>query len=229
MNQRTLLPLGSVAAVNVGAVRTLEWRGTTVTTGIWKTPVAGPVDVRGVNVVGDDQADRAVHGGPDKAVYAYAAEDEAWWAAELGRDIGPGTFGENLTTSGIDVTNAVIGERWVVGDLELEVTQPRIPCFKLGIRMADPRFPVRFAAAARPGAYLRIVRPGRISAGDPIRVLDRPAHGVTVGLVERAYHADDTLIARLVDVPGMPESWTRWARHQLDVRAEVARSQKRAG
>jgi MOSC domain-containing protein YiiM len=229
MNQRTLLPLGSVAAVNVGGVRTLEWRGTTVTTGIWKTPVAGPVDVRGVNVVGDDQADRAVHGGPDKAVYAYAAEDEAWWAAELGREVGPGTFGENLTTRGVDVTNAVIGERWVVGDLELEVTQPRIPCFKLGIRMADPRFPARFAAAARPGAYLRIVRPGRISAGDPIRVLDRPAHGVTVGLVERAYHADDTLIARLVDVPGMPESWTRWARHQLDVRAEVARSQKRAG
>src|SRR5215207_6785985 len=93
MKERNLLPLGRVAAVNVGAVRTAEWRGTTVTTGIWKAPVTGPVDVRGVNVAGDDQADRAVHGGPDKAVYAYAGEDEAWWAAELGRPVGPGTFG----------------------------------------------------------------------------------------------------------------------------------------
>lgn len=178
---------GSVSAINVGPVRTVAWRGGTVRTGIWKAPVDGPVDVRGINLAGDDQGDRAVHGGPDKAVYAYAREDEAWWAAQIGRAIDPGTFGENLTTLGVDVTNAVIGERWVIGRVVLEVSQPRIPCFKLGIRMGDPRFPARFAAAARPGAYLRIVRPGTISAGDAIRVIDRPGHGITVGLVERAY------------------------------------------
>jgi MOSC domain-containing protein YiiM len=215
---------GSVSAINVGPVRTIVWRGRAITTGIWKTPVEGPIDVRGINVAGDDQGDREVHGGPDKAVYAYAREDLSWWAAQIGRPLDAGTFGENLTTSGIDVTNAVIGERWAIGALELEVSQPRIPCFKLGIRMDDPYFPARFAAAARPGAYLRIIRPGRISAGDAIRVVDRPGHGVTVGLVERAYHVDDALIPRLFDAPELTESWTRWARHHLDVQAAVAGS-----
>lgn len=213
---------GSLSAINVGPVRTVVWRGRTITTGIWKTPVDGPVDVRGINVAGDDQGDREVHGGPDKAVYAYAREDQAWWAAHIGRAIDPGTFGENLTTLGMDVTNAVIGERWVIGGVVLEVSQPRIPCYKLGIRMDDPQFPARFAAAGRPGAYLRIVRPGRISAGDAIRVIDRPAHGVTVGLVERAYHVDDALIPRLFEAPELTESWTHWARHHLDVQAAVA-------
>jgi MOSC domain-containing protein YiiM len=219
---------GSVSAINVGSVRTVAWRGGTVRTGIWKAPVDGPVDVRGVNLAGDDQGDREVHGGPDKAVYAYAREDQAWWAAQIGRAIDPGTFGENLTTHGVDVTNAVIGERWVIGRVVLEVSQPRIPCFKLGIRMGDPRFPARFAAAARPGAYLRILRPGAISAGDAIRVIDRPAHGVTVGLVERAYHADEALIPLLFEAPELTESWARWARHHLDVQAAVAAAREPA-
>ena len=175
-----------VASVNVGAVRTVEWRGQRITTGIWKEPVGGPVLVRGVNLAGDDQADRSVHGGPDKAAYAYAQEDTAWWAGQLGRALGPGAFGENLTTSGLDLTNAVVGERWAVGSAVLEVSQPRVPCYKLGIRMGDERFPRRFAAAGRPGAYLRVVREGEVAAGDEIRVLSRPPHGVTVGLVERA-------------------------------------------
>ena len=116
-----------VASVNVGAVRTVAWRGGEVTTGIWKEPVVGPVAVRGVNLAGDDQADRSVHGGPDKAAYAYAQEDTAWWAGQLGRALGPGAFGENLTTSGLDLTNAVVGERWAVGSAVLEVSQPRVP------------------------------------------------------------------------------------------------------
>jgi MOSC domain-containing protein YiiM len=123
-------------SVNVGRPRTVEWRGHEVTTAIWKEPVSGPVALAGVNLDGDDQADRRVHGGPDKAVYAYAAEDYAWWSEHL-RPIAPASFGENLTTEGIDLTACHIGDRWRVGSAVLEVAQPRQPCFKLGIRMAD--------------------------------------------------------------------------------------------
>jgi MOSC domain-containing protein YiiM len=207
-----------VVSVNVGGARTVMLGGRPVRTAIWKSPVEGRVRVAGVNLDGDDQADRTVHGGPEKAVYAYASEDLAWWTAELGRPVGPGTFGENLTTAGLDLAAAVVGQRLAVGSAILEVTQPRIPCYKLGIRMGDPRFPRRFAHAARPGAYFRIVMPGDIAAGDAIRVLSTPEHGVTVGLIERAYHADRTLIPRLLEAPEMPESWVAWALHMLEAR-----------
>jgi MOSC domain-containing protein YiiM len=219
---------GAVASVNVGAVRTVMMAGRPVRTAIWKSPVEGRVAVRGVNVDGDDQADRTVHGGPDKAVYAYASEDLEWWAERVGRSLEPGTFGENLTTGGIDVTGAVIGERWAVGSALLEVSQPRIPCFKLGIRMGDPRFTRWFAESARPGAYLRILAPGDIAAGDPIRVLTRPDHGVTIGLVERAYHADRSLLPRFFDAPELPVSWVDWAEHMLEARAAAAARGARA-
>lgn len=208
-----------VISVNVGPVRTVTMRGRPVRTAIHKSPVHHRVRVGGVNVEGDDQADRTVHGGPDKAVYAYAAEDLAWWAGELGRAVEPGTFGENLTTEGLDLARAVIGERWAVGTTVLEVAQPRVPCFKLGIAMGDPRFPARFAAAARPGAYLRIVVPGEIGTGDPIRTVLRPRHGVTIGHVERAYHADRGLLPRLLAAPELPESWVAWAGRMIDARA----------
>jgi MOSC domain-containing protein YiiM len=200
--------------VNVGVAQTVEFRGEPVETAIWKTPVAGPIRIHGVNLEGDEQADRSVHGGPDKAVYAYASEDLAWWEAELERPVESGIFGENLTTTGLDVTDAVIGEHWAVGSAVLEVAQPRVPCFKLGIRMDDRQFPGRFAAANRPGAYLRIVSPGIVSPGDAIRVLERPDHGVTVGLVARAYHADRSLVHRLFDAPELPEAWLHWARRR---------------
>ncbi len=193
-------------SVNVGAVRTVEWHGRAVTTGIWKEPVAGRVAVRGVNLVGDDQADRRVHGGPDKAVYAYAVEDYAWWSRELGRDrgqeLGPGTFGENLTVEGIDLGALVIGSRWLVGTTELEVAQPRQPCFKLGIRMGDAEFVDRFDEAARFGAYLRIVREGDVGAGDEITVVPRVddgAEGITLvelGMVTR--DADVVFLERII-------------------------------
>ena len=209
----------TVVSVNVGRPRTVPFRGSQVTTGIWKVPVSGPIRARGVNLAGDDQADRSVHGGPDKAVYAYAQEDLSWWTVELGRVVAAGTFGENLTTAGIDVTNAVVGERWAVGSAVLEVSQPRVPCYKLGIRMGDQRFPPRFAAAGRPGAYLRIVTEGDIAAGDEVRVLSRPDHGVTVGLIERAYHADRSLVPRLLEAPEIAEGWSDWADHVLGYRA----------
>ena len=200
-----------VISVNVGAVRSVEHRGRTVTTGIFKEPVAGRVTARGVNVDGDDQADRVNHGGPDQALYAYAGEDIEWWSEQLGRPLESGTFGENLTTRGLDVTDAVVGERWRIGNAVFEVSAPRIPCFKLGIRMGDGRFPQRFARAGRPGAYLRIIQPGDIGAGDEIRVEDEPTHDVTVGLVARAYHDDHSLAEQLLAAPELGAGWRQWA------------------
>jgi MOSC domain-containing protein YiiM len=168
--------MAHVASVNVGGQQDVEWFGRTVRTAIWKSPVDGRVAVRGVNLDGDDQANRRVHGGPDKAVYAYATEDYDWWAAQ-GEDVGPGTFGENLTTTGIDLGGALIGERWRVGSTVLEVAQPREPCFKLGIRMGRASFKEDFAAAGRPGAYLRIVEEGDVGAGDEIDVVHLPPDG----------------------------------------------------
>jgi MOSC domain-containing protein YiiM len=206
-----------IGSINVGRIRTVELNGRPVQTAIWKSPVPGRVRLQGVNLEGDDQADRSVHGGPDKAVYAYAAEDLAWWTHQLGRDVPPGSFGENLTTHGIELSRAEIGERWAVGSAVLEVSQPRTPCYKLGIRMGDRHFPARFARAGRPGAYLRIIEPGEIEAGDEIRVVGRPGHGVTIGVVERAYHADRTLVPRLLGVPQLPEFWVGWAQHVIAV------------
>jgi len=143
-----------VASVNVGRPRPVDTGRRVVETAIWKRPVAGRVAVRGVNVDGDDQADRTVHGGPDKAVYAYALEEIRQWEDELGRPLGAAAFGENLTTEGIDVSGALVGERWRIGTTLLEVVQPRLPCFKLGLRMGDPTFLKRFAESSRPGAYM---------------------------------------------------------------------------
>jgi MOSC domain-containing protein YiiM len=211
--------VGEVVSVNVGQPRSVEWHGRTVTTAIFKEPVAGRLRVEGVNVVGDDQADRRVHGGPTKSIYTYASEDYDWWSAALGSTIGPATFGENLTLRRVDLAGATIGERWRVGTTVVRVTEPRIPCFKLGIRMGDAAFVDRFAAAARPGAYLAIEAPGDIGAGDAIELVERPDHGITIRTVERAYHGDSTHIASLVDLPELSEGWRTWARHAL-ARAE---------
>jgi MOSC domain-containing protein YiiM len=181
---------------------------------IGKRPVDGRVGVAGVNVDGDDQADRRVHGGPDKAVYAYAAEDAAWWAGELGRAVEPGAFGENLTTEGVDVSGAVIGERWRIGSVELEVAQPRFPCAKLGLAFADPLMVRRFAEARRPGAYLRIVSEGQLGAGDPVELGPRPAHGVTVRMVSEAVLLDETLLAGAAAAPELPPSLADWMRER---------------
>jgi MOSC domain-containing protein YiiM len=200
-----------VESVNVGRPRAVPWRGQTVVTAIWKAPVAGRVPVHGVNVDGDEQGNPEVHGGVDKALYAYAGEDADWWAEQLGREVGPGGFGENLTTRGLDVSGAVVGERWQAGGVLLEVSSPRIPCFKLGIRMGSQRFPRRFAAAGRPGAYLRILAEGAVAAGDPIEVVHRPSHGLTVGEVARIYHDDRARAPRLLAAPELAGDWKEWA------------------
>jgi MOSC domain-containing protein YiiM len=206
---------GHVVSVNVGRPRTIPWHDGVVTSGIWKSPVTGRVEVRGVNLSGDDQADRKAHGGPDKAVYAYATRDYAFWQAELGRELEPGTFGENLTIDELDVSGALIGERWQIGSAVFEVSQPRVPCYKLGIRMDDPEFPRHFAAAERPGAYLRIISEGAVAAADSVQVIHRPTHGLTAALVARAYHSDRSLVPRLLQVPELSLSWHHWAEKLL--------------
>ena len=202
---------GVVVSVNVGTPREVGYRGNAVRTAIWKDPVAGPVKFGGHKVEGDEQGNPEVHGGPDKAVYAYAAEDYEWWSSELGRELGPATFGENLTLRGVDVSHALVGERWRVGGTLLEVAQPRIPCFKLGIRMGSQRFPSRFAAAGRPGAYLRVVAEGEIGTGDPAEVVHRPGHGLSVAEVSRIYHDDHAQAGRLLQVPELAGTWRPWA------------------
>ena len=200
-----------VVSVNVGAAREVEWFGRVVTTAIWKAPVAGPVAVGDVNLDGDEQADLRVHGGPDKAVYAYAAEDYQWWSqAEgvAGDPFGPGTFGENLTTSGVDVTDALIGDRWNIGDVVLEVAQPREPCFKLGIRMGDAAFKDRFAHARRPGAYLRIITGGTVEAGMSIGIT--PAARPAVGIWELVGdEVPSDLMERVRADSRVPDGWRR--------------------
>jgi MOSC domain-containing protein YiiM len=207
--------MARLLSVNVGRSQPVGLRrGRPVRSAIGKAPVDGRVRVAGVNVAGDDQADRSVHGGPDKAIYAYASEDTAWWEAELDRELGPGAFGENLTVEGIDVSGAVIGERWRLGTVELEVCQPRFPCFKLGLRFGDPKMLKRFTLAERPGAYLRIVREGEIGAGDAIEVFDRPAHAITVALVARAVTIDNALLGRAADAPELPGDLSGWMRER---------------
>ena len=168
------------------------------------------MEVRGVNLVGDDQADRSVHGGPEQVLYAYAAEDYAWWETELGRSLEPGIFGENLTVEGVEVSRAVIGEAWQIGSVRAQVTAPRIPCFKLAARMGDPTFVRRFLAARRPGAYLRLLEEGMLETGDRVRVLSRPAHGLTISDVVDAYTGrlpPDVLLSAPEIAPG----WRSWA------------------
>ena len=203
--------LGRVLSVNIGGVRKFEYNGRPARSAIWKSAVSGRIAARGVNLDGDDQADRKAHGGPDKAIYACAVEDARWWEQEIGRSLGYGEFGENLTTEGIEVNNALVGERWQIGTTVLEVSEPRIPCWRLGVRMDDKMFPRRFTEALRPGPYLRIVVEGDVGAEDEIRVVERPHHALTIRDVFRIYTRDRDEVERLLAVPRMSESWRRWA------------------
>jgi MOSC domain-containing protein YiiM len=218
---------GRLLSVNTGAVAPLTRGRRTVESGIVKSPVEGRVRVEGVTVAGDRQADLRVHGGADKAVYAYAIEDYRWWSDGLGSPLAPGTFGENLTVSGVEVSGAVIGERWEVGSALLEVAQPRLPCYKLGMRMGDPVFVSRFAAANRPGAYLRIVEPGELGAGDAVRVADRPGHGVTVAEVSRALLGERRMWAHVLRAPELPAELRAHLRERLG--AEPAATEAQSG
>lgn len=172
-------------------------------TGIDKRPLSGAVGIDRLGVVGDKQYE-AGHGGENQALYAYDRAEAQRWAAELGRGIPPGTFGENFAVAGVPVTDAVIGERWLVGDdpdtgVLLEITSPRTPCRTFQAWMAEPQWVKRFTARGDVGAYLRVLRPGTVRAGDRIEVLERPAHGVTAREVFRANETDPDRLRRLLD------------------------------
>lgn len=208
--------MAKVLSVNVGKPREFDYKGRVAKSAIWKTPVQSRVIAKGINLIGDDQADRQAHGGFDKAVYAYASEDMNWWEQQISRTLEYGEFGENLTTQGIEVNDAVVGERWAIGSTVLEVSEPRIPCWRLGVRMNDKTFPKKFTQALRPGPYLRIIQEGEIGEGDEIKVLEKPDHGLTVRDVFRIYTKDRSEVVRLVDVDQISEAWKNWANKELD-------------
>ncbi|MGC4821902.1 MOSC domain-containing protein [Micromonospora sp. DT63] len=210
---------GRVAAVNLGIVTEAAWAGdASGRSGIDKRSVDGPVAVLAGGLAGDFIGERSVHGGPDKAVYAYAEEDAAWWSAEIGRSIRSGGFGENLTTYAVDVTGAVIGEQWAVGTALLQVTMPRTPCTTFAGFWGVPDLIRRFTVRASPGAYLRVLREGEVGAGDPVEVVERPAHGVTIGEVFRATSLEPELLPRLLDADDLPEPIRDKVRRRLAAR-----------
>ncbi|MGP4044033.1 MOSC domain-containing protein [Streptomyces sp. 2A115] len=200
-------------SVNVGRPRPNPWKGLSAT-GIDKRPVDSPVTVvapgpKGtgtVGLVGDRVFDVNHHGGSDQAVYAYAREDLDGWEAELGRPLANGVFGENLTTAGLDVNGALIGERWRIGpDVVLEVSSARIPCATFQGWLERDGWIRQFTQAARPGAYLRVIEQGDIRAADPVEIVHRPDHDVTVGLVFRAMTREPELLPRLLVADALPE------------------------
>jgi MOSC domain-containing protein YiiM len=200
-------------SVNVGQPRPNPWKPVALT-GIDKRPVSGPVMVTApgpkgtgaVGLAGDRVYDVAHHGGPDQAVYAYAREDLDIWAAELGQPLPNGVFGENLTTEGIDVSGALIGERWRLGhEVILEVCCPRIPCGTFQGWLARAGWIRRFTEAVRPGAYLRVIEPGQIRGGDPVVTEHRPGHDVTVAVTFRALTTEPGLLPRLLAAAALPD------------------------
>ena len=188
-------------------------------TGIDKRPASGPVGVRRLGLLGDTICDTVNHGGPDQAVYAYAVEDADWWQQELAGELGftlrPGSFGENLTTRGLDLTGAVIGERWRIGSTILQVSAPRIPCSTFAAFWGVEGLVKRFTAVGRVGAYLRVLTEGQLSAGDPVTVLDRPAHGLTIAQTFRALTGDRSLAPLLLAAPELPTEARELARRWL--------------
>jgi MOSC domain-containing protein YiiM len=215
-----------IVSVNVGKPRPNTYGKAVELTGIDKRPVAGPVLVsaparRGtgeVGLAGDRVYDVKNHGGPDQAVYAYAREDLDVWQAELDRPLPSGVFGENLTTQGIDISGALIGDRWRIGpDVVLEACGPRIPCRTFHGWMEQQGWIKRFTAAACPGAYLRVISPGAVSAGDPIVIEHRPAHDVTVAVAFRAFTTEPGLLPRLLVADALPG----WAMDHVRKRVSV--------
>ena len=206
-------------SVNVGRPRLVSWRGRTVSTGIWKTPVSGPVRVRSLNLDGDRQSDLSVHGGPDKAVYGYPSEHYAFWREQLpDAELPWGVFGENLTTEGLFEDRLCIGDRLRCGTAEFVVTQPRLPCYKLGIRFGRADMVKRFQQSARPGFYFAVVVEGQLEAGDAIEITATARERVTVVDVSRAFieGTDDVrLLGMLAELPALPEGWREHFRSQL--------------
>lgn len=207
---------GRVVSVNVGAASRVEGFGRTYRTAIEKRPLAHAAAFRGECIEGDVQVDRKHHGGFDRAVYAYAVEDYAYWSERLGRPLEPGLFGENLTVAGLAVNDAIVGERWRVGEeVELEVSLPRIPCNTFAAKMGERDFVKTFGAELRFGPYLRIRGEGYVRAGDPIEIVHRPTHGVRIVDVSRIHMFARGELGSLLAAPELGEEYLAWVREQL--------------
>jgi MOSC domain-containing protein YiiM len=207
-------------SVNVGLPREIEWNGRTIRTSIFKAPISGPVRVSKLNLKGDQQSDLSVHGGIDKAVYVYPSEHYTFWREELPMaDLSWGAFGENFTTQGsLDDRSVHIGDRLRIGSAEFVVTQPRMPCFKLGIRFGRADIIKRFLRSGRAGFYLAVAAEGDVSSGDPIELIERDQHGITIADIVGLYTADATnqdLLHRVTELAALPESWRAYFRKRL--------------
>jgi len=209
-----------VISVNVGLPRKVMWKGKTVTTGIFKEPVAGRVALDALNFAGDRQADLRVHGGPDKAVYVYPVEHYDYWRGELpGVELPFGAFGENLTVEGLLENEINIGDRFRIGTAELVVRQPRLPCYKLAVKFQRDDIIKRFLDSRRTGFYFAVIREGDVSAGDQIEILSRDPNGVTVPDIVRLYlNGDEDLdgLARAANVDALPDNWKTHFADQLE-------------
>jgi ferredoxin-NADP reductase/MOSC domain-containing protein YiiM len=208
-----------LVSVNVGMPKDVPWRGKTVHTGIWKTPVGGPVMVRRLNIDGDGQGDLAGHGGEQRAVMVYQTESYDYWQDYLGRDdLVPGNFGENFTVSGLADRDVCIGDRYRIGEAEFEVTQPRVTCFRVGMRLDVPEMPNLLVSQRRPGFYLRVITEGAVQAGDDIVVIRRGRHQLSVADVDALLYLpgrDTDRLRRIIDVSALSPGWQQSFRDML--------------
>lgn len=213
-----------LVSVNCGLPREVVWHGMNVTTGIYKDPIKGRVAVRKLNLNGDRQADLKVHGGADKAVYCYPVEHYDYWRSELpGQELSLGMFGENFTIDGLFEDAVNIGDRFSIGSAEVVVTQPRLPCYKLGIRFQSDDMVKRFLASRRTGFYLAVTREGEVGAGDEIRKVDHCANSVPLPWIARLYVTkkyspeDISSVQQALTVSALPEGWKQYFRERLQV------------
>lgn len=209
-----------ILSVNVGLPREVDWKGRVVTTGIFKEPVEGRVMMRTLNLDGDGQADLSVHGGPTKAVYLYPIEHYVYWRTEFPEmDFPPGMFGENLTTEGLFEDAVNVGDRFRVGTAEVMVTEPRIPCYKLGVKFGRDDIVKRFLASHRSGFYCAVLREGEVGAGDTIELTRRDVNNITVTDITRLYVDDKDnleMLQRAIQVDALPEGWRSQFQSQID-------------
>jgi MOSC domain-containing protein YiiM len=211
-----------VGSLNTGLPREVTWHGRRVTTAIFKAPIEGEVSLHRLNLSGDRQADLSVHGGALKAIYCYPHEHYAWWREQLGgRELPPGMFGENFTTEGLDEDSVNIGDEFAIGTARVIVTQPRLPCYKLGIRFQSDAMVRRFLASGRSGFYLAVEQEGEVTVGNEIRVVARNRQQVSVAAIMRLYlrksfGTDDIAIARkAMSIAVLPDSWKEHFGHRL--------------
>ncbi len=219
-SHKTGKPMATLVSVNVGLPKDVDWQGKTVHTGIWKSPVDGPRTARKLNIDGDGQGDLKAHGGEHRAILVYQTQSYDHWREFLGRDdLSYGEFGENFTVDGLPDNEVCIGDRYRIGEAEFEVTQPRVTCFRVGMRLREPKMPSLLVAHHRPGFYLRVISEGHVQAGDDVIRIGQGDHSLSVAEVDALLYLPDRDMSRLddaVDIPAMSVGWQQSFREMLD-------------